>query len=339
MRDEPIIDYMIDVFLDECGWQKARRVKMGADWSSRYYIRLTSGYEKAILLVSPPDDDPASVAGHKVGDVIRINGHLHRLGLSAPRIYGMDEGQGLVLMEDFGTTMLERVKGADQKDAYVAAAQVLKTFRDHPEALDIKLIDYYDGHVYKALRFMPEFYMPAVLGHTGDVAAYLSLWTDVLMNLPPCPTCFTHIDFFAENLMWLPERGGTDRVGILDYQGAVKGPFVYDLVNLLEDARRLVPDDVKAAARAACTDGLSPEDRELFDLWYPVMAAQFHARVLGQVFKLSAVNGRDDLMKHRTRLEGYLSRELASVPALSEIRRFLADSGVTFAKEILCKSA
>ncbi len=352
MDDPFITDYLIKVFLEDCGWHKARRQKIAADWSSRYYIRLTDGLNRAILLVSPPDDSPASVAGHKLGDLIRINAHLNGLGLSVPRIMGMDEAQGLVLMEDFGTTTLDRAarSGSDEQTAiYEDATRVLCVLRDHPDALTgIKLIDYTDGHVYRALRFLPEFYLPSLmerertqtdLNAAADTDAYLSLWADVMLALPPCLPCLTHIDFFAENLMLLNDRKGLNRIGILDYQGAVRGPFVYDLVNLLEDARRNIPDALKLRCKALYTEALDTQAKQAFDVWYPVIAAQFHARVLGQIVKLSVVNGRDDLLKHRARLEAYLSHELASTPALSEIRRFLAEKGAVFAKETLSKSA
>lgn len=319
-------------FLEDCGWHTARRNNIPADWSSRYYIRLDEGTNKAILLVSPPDHDPKSVAGHKLGDLIMINMYLADLGLSVPNILAMDEGLGLVLMEDFGTNGMEKLPEKQKPQAYEEATRLLCRLRvqDVPDRL--RLIDYYDGHVYRALSFLPEFYIEHVTGTAQtdqDIKDYTALWDSLRDALPPCPRCFTHIDYMAENLIWLDDREGVNRIGVLDYQGAVIAPFTYDLVNLLEDARRIIPHDVKEACKQIYKAELSTEEAEAFDLWYPVMAAQFHARVLGQIVKLSKVNDRNDLMMHKQRLEDYLKVELQN-PALAEIKGWLVDKGVPF---------
>lgn len=312
-------DEQIAQFLGDIGWYEARAEKMPADWSSRYYIRLAKTTftadrnEKAILLVSPPDHDPASINGHKVGDLITINAHLQNIGVRVPEIIAMDEGLGLVLMEDFGRTHLGRLHAKAQKEAYINATNILITLRDHPRATDMKppLKNYREGHVYKALEFLPDFYAPAK--HI-DKQAYLQNWDMIMDDLDRhLPYCFTHIDFFAENLMVLPNG----EVGVLDYQGAVLGPVGYDLVNLLEDARRDIPTELKAECKALYRGSLADQDqKDAFDQFYDVLAAQFHARVLGQIFKLSETIGRTDLMTHQSRLENYLRQEFKNSPLL-----------------------
>lgn len=311
-------------FLGDVGWYESRAEVQSADWSSRYYIRLqkttftADRTERAILLVSPPDDAPESVAGHRVGDLIRLNTHLHRIGVRVPEIIAMDEALGLVLMEDFGRTHLGRLEGqnAKQQEAYEKATRILMHWRDHPRGLDMMppLMNYRDGHVYKALSFLPDYYPPA---RDMDKQAYLTAWDDLMDKAAQdCPQCFTHIDFFSENLMLLDDG----QIGVLDYQGAVQGPFVYDLVNLLEDARRSIPQGIKDYCKALYRDSLpDAAHKDAFDLYYPVFAAQFHARVLGQIFKLAETIGRADLLAHRSRLEAYLKAELPQSPLLADI--------------------
>jgi len=316
-------------FLGDCGWYESRSEKMPADWSSRYYIKLNKTTftadrdERAILLVSPPDDDPKSVAGHKVGDMIRINGHLHRIGVRVPEIIAMDEALGLVLMEDFGRTNLGRLDGEKQFDAYDKATKILIHMRDDPLGANSKAVtlNYRDGHVYKALSYLPDYYASA---KNLDAREYMGAW-DAIMDEAEnnCPSCLTHIDFFAENLMLLPN----DDIGVLDYQGAVVGPFVYDLVNLLEDARRNIPDDIKDHCKSLYRESLNDAQyRQSFDDYYPVFAAQFHARVLGQIFKLSKTLGRTDLIVHQRRLEVYLKKEMGQSQKLAHIRNMLEKS-------------
>lgn len=322
-------DEQIAQFLGDIGWYESRAQKQAADWSSRYYIRIhkttftSDRDERAILLVSPPDSAPESVMGHRVGDLIKINTHLHNIGVRVPQIIAMDEALGLVLMEDFGHTHLGRLNAKDQMQAYSQATQILVDIKNHPRGLDVKppLINYRDGHVYKALSFLPDYYEPA---KDMDKEAYLQTWDNVMDKAAQeCPQVFTHIDYFADNLMWLK---GTE-VGVLDYQGAVKGFMPYDLVNLLEDARRDIPQDIKTVCKALYRDSLSSvQEKEAFDTYYPVFAAQFHARVLGQIFKLAETIGRTDLLAYQVRLENYLRKELLQSPLLAP---FLALNIVT----------
>jgi hypothetical protein len=317
-------DEQIAQFLGDIGWYESRAQKQPADWSSRYYIRIhkttftADRDEKAVLLVSPPDNSPDSVAGHRVGDLISINTHLHGLGIRVPQIIAMDEALGLVLMEDFGRTHLGRLEGQGQRqlEAYDKATKILIDLRDNERALDIKppLMNYRDGHVYKALSFLPDYYPPA---KNLDKDTYLNAWDEIMDKAEAeCPNVFTHIDYFADNIMLLDDK----EIGVLDYQGAVKGFMPYDLVNLLEDARRDIPTQVKQHCKKLYRDSLDDEkQREAFDLYYPVFAAQFHARVLGQIFKLSETIGRSDLLAHKVRLECYLRAELKQSPMLAQI--------------------
>lgn len=321
-------DEQIAQFLGDIGWYESRAQKQAADWSSRYYIRINKTTftadrnEKAILLVSPPDNSPESVAGHRVGDLIKINAHLHNLGVRVPQIIAMDEAMGLVLMEDFGRIHLGRLEGQGKRQlsAYEKATQILIDLQQSPRALDVNppLINYRYGHVYKALSFLPDYYPPA---NDLDKDAYLAAWDAVMDKAEKdCPQGFTHIDYFAENLMLLDDG----EIGILDYQGAVKGFMPYDLVNLLEDARRDIPQNIKDHCISMYREGLADEaQRQAFDLYYPVFAAQFHARVLGQIFKLSETIGRSDLLAHRVRLESYLKKELSQSPLLKELQELL----------------
>lgn len=268
------------------------------------------------MLDSPPDDHPDSVIGHKLGEWIRLNRHFSRFNLNVPEIYAEDARNGFVLMEDFGNESLAG-KGREE---YEIAVDVLVSMRDAVGALETGLLAYEDTHVRKALRFYPEH----ILRQGGLEQEWLAAWEGVESTLPACPRALTHIDFFCNNLMWLPDRSGTDRIGILDFQAACDGPFVYDIVNLLDDARRDLPDSLKKACMARYCDGLTSSQRAVFDAWYPVMAAQFHARVLGQIVKLGREKNRTDLMVFYDPLFVRFEKELQH-PALRPILDFIND--------------
>jgi len=308
----------IQSFLKNTDWDDASIQQFPADWSSRHYARLTKqNGDTAILLQSPPDDSPDSVIGHKIGEWVKINQHLKSLGLNEPTIFAQDLSQGFVLMEDFGTDTIVD-KGLD---AYMAATDVLIKMRDHKNALEIDLLKYEKTHVYNALSFFPDF----ILKNKNISKEWMNIWKSIEEHLPPCPRALTHIDFGAANLMWLPERDDTDKIGILDFQAACDGPFVYDIVNLLEDARRTIPNNIKQTCLDHYCALLSPNDRHAFNTWFPVITAQFHARVLGQIIKLKQDKGRDDLMQFFTPLWERFTIEL-QIPSLAPVAKFIKDN-------------
>ena len=282
-------------FLECAGWQSAKIDWFGADWSVRDYARLThTDGRTAILLKSPVDDSPDAREGHMIGDWVRIQNHFKSLKLNVPDIFSMDLDNGFILMQDYGSETIAD-KGLD---AYIAATDILIAMRDHPNAQNIPLKKYEDTHVYRALKYYPQY----VLNTNSD--RWFAIWRDIENKLPPCPRVLTHIDFAAMNLMW-----NDGNIGIIDFQAACDAPFVYDMVNLLEDIRRDVPEHSKKECIKNYCDTLSPETCSIFSAWYPIITAQFHARILGQIQFLRQSQGRDDLMQYYAQLMKRFEKE------------------------------
>ena len=297
----------LNKFLDQSGWHFASIDWFSADWSVRSYARLTKeNGETAILLQSPPDHSPEAQVGHMIGAWSKINKHFKSLNLNVPTILAEDLDAGFIVMEDFGN---ETIAGHGM-DAYLEATDILITMRNHPNALDVDLIKYEETHVYKALRFFPQY----VTRTNAD--DWFAAWKDIENTLPPCPRALTHMDFAPQNLMW-----ASGKIGIIDFQATCDGPFVYDIVNLLEDIRIDVPDDIKQECKKLYRATLSPDSQDLFDAWYQLITAQFHARVLGQIKFLAQEKGRDDLMKYYDPLMSRLKKEIEN-DLLTPIRKF-----------------
>jgi hypothetical protein len=130
-------------------------------------------------------------------------------------------------------------------------------------------------------------------------------------------------------MMWLPERVGIQQTGLIDFQGAMMGPAPYDLVNLLDDARRDVPQDIRDACLNQFLAGMAAEDRESFEAWYPVLAAQFHCRVIGQALRLAILDGKTRLLTIIPILRRHLIRDLSS-PVLKPLKDWFDAQGVDF---------
>lgn len=306
------MDNLLYLFLAKTNFADTEIQWFCADWSPRDYARLINkAGQTAILLKSPPDGSPESMIGHEIGKWVKMNRHFKTLGVSVPTIFKDDLVNGFVLMEDFGNNTIAN-KGLH---TYLKATDILIQMRDHPDALYADLIKYEDSHVYKALRFYPEY-----VSQDNKINDWFAAWKEVENNLSPCPRALTHMDYHAANLMW-----NDGDIGIIDFQAACNGPFVYDIVNLLEDIRHNIPDKIKEACKNHYSAVLSPDDKALFDQWYPVITAQFYARILGQIQFLTQEKGRDDLMQYYEPITKRFEK-LLQLPELTPILRVIKGS-------------
>jgi hypothetical protein len=322
-------------FLKNSGWDCAEESPVGEDWSQRKFFRIEKGGKTAIVMHAVPDDDPRATPGHKLRDFISISGYLRQIGLSVPEVYAQDLHHGLLLVEDFGNQdfagLIPTNKNREH-DLYLLAAKTLAHIYSKTEFIAIDLPDYYAGHVHKGRQRVVDWYMPAMLERSnpdGLVEDYLSVWKSIEKKLPRVKRRLLHGDFHPANMMWLPERVGIQQTGLIDFQGAMMGPAPYDLVNLLDDARRDVPQDIRDACLNQFLAGMAAEDRESFEAWYPVLAAQFHCRVIGQALRLAILDGKTRLLTIIPILRRHLIRDLSS-PVLKPLKDWFDAQGVDF---------
>lgn len=317
-------------FLQEAGWSDAVEQSVGEDWSQRHIIRLSKGGKTSILMHSLPDDDPRLTPGHKQGDYIRIAKYLSELGLSAPQLYESDPARGLLLVEDFGETSFHELGASPEM--YLAATDVLIHLYQNTAHPSIELPDYYQGHIHIGRRRVIDWYAPAIRGRMNEdglVDQYLQVWDDIEKTLPPVPKRFLHIDFHPHNLMWLSDRAGVKRVGLIDFQGAMLGGAPYDLANLLRDARRIVPDDIQQQCLAKFSAALPSDEWDVFHAWYKVLAAQFHCRVIGQALRLAIKLDKTHLLGIMPVLQQQLEIDLKD-PLLAPLATFFKENQIGF---------
>ena len=298
-------------FLLSVGWAGAQIHPLAGDASDRSYARLTRGGQTAILMNAPPGtgDDPA--------DFVRIAGYLAEMQLSVPAILGQDLTQGFLLLEDFGDALFARLLADDpaqEAALYRAATDVLihlskaplpkglpdLTARDWAQAAGLAVTDY-----------------AAPLTPQTDLAEFVARLTQTLHDRSDGPRIFIHRDFHAENLILLPDRQGLRRVGLLDFQLGQAGQPGYDLVSLLQDARRDVSTAVETAMIDRYAMGLGL-DLAGFAVSYAALGAQRALRIIG-IFARLATNGKPRYLALIPRVWAQLQRNLAH-PALSDLR-------------------
>ena len=303
----------LTAFLMRHGWGAADRRHLAGDASDRRYERLRLGAATAVLMDNPPGgaDDPAAFSA--------MARHLRGLGLSAPKILAEDLARGILLLEDLGDDLFARLVTADptrEAELYAAATDALLHMQaaPPPEGLpDLSAKDWAE-----AAGFALDWYAFAAFGQKPDRTAFLHAMTRALQDHADGPRVLILRDFHAENLLWLPGRAGLSRVGLLDFQLGQMGQPGYDLVSLLQDARRdVAPDtETRMVARFGSASGTDPQT---FAAHYAVLGAQRALRILGIFARLCLVAGKPRYVPLIPRVWGQLQGNLAH-PALADLR-------------------
>lgn len=306
--------------LAAAGWADALRRPLAGDASNRKYDRLTRAGAGAVLM----DADPAK--GEDVRPFLRIARHLAAQGLSAPAVLAEDVAQGFLLIEDLGDALFARILAAEpgrEVELYAAAAAALARLHAAPLPPDIARYDAETMGRMAALAL--DWYLPGATGRPRDRdagAAFAAMVAGLKDRLAPGEPVLVLRDFHAENLLWLPERDGAARVGLLDFQDAMAGPRAYDLVSMLQDARRDVTPATESELRArfAAAEGLDPQ---AFAAEYAFCGAQRNLRIIGVFARLSMHYGKPQYVDLIPRVWDLLQRDL-SHPALAELARAVA---------------
>jgi hypothetical protein len=254
---------------------------------------------------------------------------LRRLGLSAPEVMAQDRARGFLLIEDFGDDTYTRLlrAGADETALYKLAIDLLAAMQNQVAATCIPNLPPYDEERLLAEAvLLVDWYVPAVLGRvTAPVLRedYLALWRALLPTAQELlrPTLVLR-DFHIDNLMLLPERPGVRACGLLDFQDAVLGSPAYDLVSLLEDARRDVPVSVRCAMTERYLSAFPTFNHDDFQRAAAIFAVQRNCKILGIFTRLWKRDGKPNYLCHIPRLWRLLERDLCH-PALSDIARWL----------------
>ncbi|MGI4877471.1 MAG: aminoglycoside phosphotransferase family protein [Janthinobacterium lividum] len=298
-------------FLGRLGWGAAEIVPLAGDASFRRYFRVLDRGRTAVLMDAPPENEDSR-------PFLSVGKHLRDLGFSTPLPLGVDLDAGLILLEDFGdarvTPVLEHAPERET-EIYTTAIDLLATLHDHP-APGLKL--YAEREMLREVRLFTDWYLPAVglAEAPGYDAAWTATWRAVVSATAAAPV-LTLRDYHADNLMML-DRPGVQRLGLLDFQDALAGHPAYDLVSLLQDARRDVPVELEAAMIERYVAARGIADPVSFRAAYEVLGAQRNTKILGIFTRLRDRDGRSGYVERHPRMWRLLERNLAH-PALAPV--------------------
>jgi aminoglycoside/choline kinase family phosphotransferase len=286
-------------FLNQAGWPGAEIVPLAGDASFRRYFRVLRNGGTAVLMDAPPPDED-------VRPFLTVADHLQRLGFTAPKVLARDVEQGLILLEDFGDARMREMLDADpaqEHDVYARAIDLLRDLHRHPVGQSLPP---YDMAVYqRESGLFTEWYMPAVGLAAAD--GYEAAWREALAPIAQDQSTTVLRDYHAENIMLLPDGS----LGLLDFQDALAGHPAYDLVSLLQDARRDVSPELEAAMLARYG--------QVDEAAYALLGAQRNTKILGIFTRLWKRDGKPRYLSFQPRMWGYLERDLLH-PALAPVK-------------------
>lgn len=313
---------LLNDFLKQHHWDDAKRVLLASDASFRHYDRLTKadGTTAVLMDAPPPMED--------VCPFINVDVHLEKLGYSAPHIMGEDKKNGFVLLEDFGDDTYTRLlkKGHDETQLYELATDFLVSLHSlaENEAVPAGLPLYGEQALLNEALLFPDWYMPAALGRETDknvTDEFVLLWEELFALTFKVPQTLVLRDYHIDNLMLLPEREGVKSCGLLDFQDALHGAVTYDIMSLLEDARRDISPELFDTMQKRYMDGMGDllGNREEFLTSWAILAAQRHTKVLGIFVRLCARDKKPVYLQHIPRLWRLLENSLQH-PVLKRLK-------------------
>ncbi|MBL95632.1 MAG: hypothetical protein CFH06_00309 [Alphaproteobacteria bacterium MarineAlpha3_Bin5] len=298
-----------DTFFSANGLSGAKIEPLPNDASFRKYFRLSIKGRKFLLMDAPPEKE-------NIVSYIRISKHLALLGLKAPAVFQRDLENGFLIVEDFGDSSLSALlnAGADPIPLYYDAIDALVHLHRHPLASSIDIPSYDMSNLLDEAVLLTDWHWPEVLGSqcSEDVRNdYIQAWIDVLKNLPTTRNTLVLRDYHVGNLMHLPKGNGLKRLGILDFQDALIGPTAYDLVSLIEDARR---DNFSLTEKLLerYFERIGIEEENSFKRWYNVLGAHRHAKCAGIFVRLWRRDGKKGYLKYVSHVVNMLSEHLRS---------------------------
>ncbi|HEY8871530.1 MAG TPA: phosphotransferase [Stellaceae bacterium] len=322
-------------FLAASGWPGIAPVSLADDASFRRYYRLVDGARRIVLMDAPPPMED-------VRPYVAVAAMLRGFGLSAPEIHAEDRARGFLLIEDFGDDVYTRLlaaggaaggadEGAPEANSEVAlyalAIDTLIALHRAVAASGLPALPPYDeARLIDEAALLVDWYAPSVLGAPLPPASredYLARWRKILPQAALPAATLVLRDYHVDNLMLLPGRPGVQACGLLDFQDAVVGPASYDLVSLLEDARRDVPSALRLLMTErylAAFPGLDPVG---FSRSAAILAAQRNAKIIGIFTRLWRRDGKPQYLPHIARVWRLLDDDLAREPALAPIADWL----------------
>jgi aminoglycoside/choline kinase family phosphotransferase len=286
------------------------------------------------------DGKPYSAIAHLaegIREVVAVNDWLEHQGYSAPHIFDCDLGHGFAVLEDLGDRVFGRMMkaGQDMGEPMRAAVEVLADMatRHWPAHIHVRGDGFHAMPRYDLdaqlieVDLLPSWFHLHVHGRPAPeklCADFAELWREVLPFTQASDPVWVLRDYHSPNLLWLPERQGLKRVGLIDTQDALLGHPAYDLASMLQDARvdvDFADADALYSHYVALRRAAGALDETGFARAYAILGAQRASKILGIFARLNYRDGKPQYIAHMPRVSRYLARNLQH-KSLSRLKRW-----------------
>jgi aminoglycoside/choline kinase family phosphotransferase len=319
---------------------------LAGDASNRRYFRLMlhgpPGSVILMQLASPEafkQSEEAVTGAVSVSELPFLNvlKHLKAVDLPVPTLYHYDETAGLLYLEDFGDLTLAEAAGkaapADVRALYRMAIDILIRMHARASRRSSDCIAFARSFDVPLLMWEFDHFLEyGVVARRGtmkpeDAHAVRSVFQSIAEHIAKEPPIFTHRDYHSRNLM-VDERGGTPRLGIIDFQDALLGPASYDLASLLRDAYIELDETLIDELIAVYLDGMASAagyrpDALAFRRLFDFTSIQRNLKAAGRFVYIDRVKGNPKFLADIPRVLGYVRRNLDRYPELNPLREHL----------------
>ena len=313
-------DILRQQFLKDANADNMHLDPMHQDASFRRYFRLSDERHRRLLMDAPPPQED-------LGKWIDIASHLTAIDLRPPKVFNADQVNGFALIEDFGDNTFTKLlnDNEDPESLYGPAIDLLVHLHKHQNAVAIDIPPYDLQTLMTEANLLTDWFLPVFNDQALSSILkdqYTNAWSAILSQLPSPAVSLVLRDFHVDNLMLIPGDTSNHQIGLLDFQDARIGPIAYDIVSLLEDARRDIAEPFASKMLERYTDAMPLLDMQNFKLWYCVLAAQRHCKVLGIFSRLAIRDHKTQYLAHLTRVLRLLQKNL-EFPVLAPLKEWL----------------
>jgi aminoglycoside/choline kinase family phosphotransferase len=302
-----------------------------SDASPRKYERITSPKGKFILMDASKDKN-------SVEPFIKVAEFLHQKGYSAPQIFAKEKELGLLLLEDLGeqsyASVLAGLDKETERKLYKKAIDLLLSMHNNEAIHAIDVPSYNQESLLEEAILLLDWYFPVLTG--SSIAEnlrqeYIQAWKKIFNSLHYAEECFVLRDYHIDNLIWMEDREGVGKVGLLDFQDAVKGSYAYDVVSLLEDARRDVDVEIANEMLEYYISQIGKLDRRKFLSDYKILGIQRSCKIIGIFTRKASRDNDSRYLKHLPRLWKYIKRNIDH-PILEPLKIWFQNSDIPVMK-------
>lgn len=306
------------------GWRASRVDALAAHASTRRYFRAhgRDGETRVLMVLGsePTKAEEFTDGALEIRELpfLEVQRRLEAAGLPVPSVHGYDREAGVVVLDDLGDLTLEehlaRPDTLDFEDCYREAVRLVTQIQRNAEVIARGSIiedRCFDTRVLGLeVEHFLEFGVEARLGARLDPPERRRAedeGRELVDRIVSLPQTVVHRDFQSRNLM---RHEG--RLVLIDFQDALIGPYVYDLVALLRDSY-VVLERRFVSRMLTHYRGLMPEAPAALETDFDLVTIQRKLKDAGRFVFLDRVKGNPSFMRFFAPSVGYALHALRSV--------------------------